>query len=45
MKKLPEIFRKKVEPNHINNKQVYYGHLIVLIYKKNTLKMQLLNLP
>ncbi len=25
MKKLPEIFRKKVEPNHINNKQVYYG--------------------
>lgn len=25
MKKLPEIFRKKVEPSHINNKKVYYG--------------------
>lgn len=25
MKKLPEIFKKNIEPNHINNKKVYYG--------------------
>ena len=35
MKKLPEIFRKKVEPNHINNKQVYYIDVIIKTNKKD----------